>query len=181
MSKKASVAVGDVVMVRLALLVGMPAYRADPTDEELVQMRAAHNGDTVAQKALLDARHTDPAMREVAALSLSEEYWLYPRRRKATVTYVDRSGGGIDILPSGAPGAMKPTVTGSINVEVKTVGSTVLQPSVGHWPKWAQETFRLDTLQWFDEEPADAQDRHVAYPVPDPDAPAVRPSNPVTA
>lgn len=167
MSKK-GVGVGDVVMVRLARLPGMP--EEDPTNDEMAQIRAAHEGDTAARDEILKARKkTDPAMREAASIQLDEEFWLYPRRRQATVNYVDRTGGGTETRPSGAPGPLKPTSTHSINVDVRTPGSTVLQPAVGHYPKWAQQTFRLTSVQFYDEEPEDAQDQHVAYPVPEPE------------
>lgn len=165
--KKVTAAVGDVVMVRLALLPGMSDK--EPSAAEIKKLRDAHGGDPVAREELIKERMKgkDAPLEALAAQSISEEYWLHPRRRLARVTYVDSTGGGIDILPSGAPGPMKAATTNSINVEVKTVGSTVMQPAIGHYPKWAQETFRLDTVQFYDAEPEDAQDQHVAYPVPE--------------
>ena len=159
------VAIGDVVMVRLALLPGMS--EDEPSDEDMAELRLVRRGDVTATEKLLKVRRAltkNPALTDE---SLSEEFWLHPRKRKASVQYVDRSGGGAHIMPSGAPGALKPTVTGSINVEVKTVGSTIMQPSIGHYPLWAQETFRLENVPFYDEEPEDHQGQHVAFPVPD--------------
>ena len=159
------VAVGDVVMVRLALLPGMSPD--EPTDSELEQLRLVRDGDAKATDTLLKARRLSTKNPALTSESLSEEFWLHPRTRKASVTYVDRSGGGMDVKPSGAPGPLKPTVTGSINLDVRTVGSTVMQPAIGHYPKWAQELFRLTNVPFYDEEPDDHQEMDVAFPVPD--------------
>lgn len=164
------VAVGDVVMVRLALLDGMS--EDEPSDDEMDQLRLVRSGDARATDKLLKARRASTKNPDLTAETLSEEFWLHPRKRQASVQYVDRSGGGVEIRPSGAPGKLKPATTGSINVEVKTVGSTVMQPAIGHYPIWAQETFRLTSVPFYDEEPEDHQDQHVAFPVPDEDADA---------
>lgn len=167
------VGVGDVVEVRLALLPGMP--EEDPSDEELAELRLARV-DAAAMDSLVKKRRAaagkkdDSIMAKLTSQSLSEQFWLYPRRRKATVMYVERSGGGVKVMPSGAPGDLQPSTTGSVNLEVKTVGSTVMQPAIGHYPFWAQETFRLEAVPFLDEEPKDAQDHHVCYPVPEPKA-----------
>ena len=156
MNKKVSVAVGDSIMVRLALLATMPQDAKDLTTTEFAQVVAARNGDPAALDVLVKARTIEGSPAPTVE-QLNDELFLYPRRRYATVTYVDKTT---------VPG--KSSITGKINVDVKTLGSTVMQPAVGHYPLWAQETFRLENLQFFDEEPKDAQDVHVAYPVPEP-------------
>lgn len=165
-SKKATVGVGDVITVRLALLEGMTDKNPDP--QELSQMRLARTDPTVMDDLLKQARK-EQKNDALTTAALSEQLWLYPRYRQARVLYVDRMGGGVSVLPSGAPGEMKPSSIGSINLEVKTPGSTVMQPAVGHYPKWAQETFRLEGVAFYAEEPDDesAQSQHVAFPTPE--------------
>lgn len=104
---KKRVGIGDVVMVRLALLPG--------TSEE-------DQGDE-------------------------------SRRCRATVAYVERTGGSGE--PSGAPGSLKPNSTHSLNVDVRMTSS--------------QQTLRLTSVPFYDEEPEDARGQHVAYPVPEPE------------
>jgi len=163
--KRVGVSVGDVVQVRLALLPGMSAEN-DPDAKEMTRANFARTDPGTMNEMLVEARKAQKN-EGLTLASLSEQLWLHPRRREARVTYADRSSSGVKPLPSGAPGAASSSSVGGLNLEVRTPGSTVMQPAIGHYPLWAQETFRLENVQWFDEEPEDAQDRHVAYPVPE--------------
>jgi hypothetical protein len=170
---KVSPSVGSKVMVRLALMAGMP--EEDPSDSDMEEMRKART-DPVAMKELVDKKRKElgkkdsPSPSQMTVRTLQDQFFLYPRRRPARVDYVDLTAAG----PTAPRDAMEasddlPGASGVnfINVMVFTLGSTVQQPAVGHYPKWAQERFRLEQVQWFDEEPEDNQDIHVAFPVPD--------------
>ena len=155
MKQKIGVAVGGKVMVRLALLAGMP--EDDPNDEELSNVRLARTDpaamDSLRKEWVGGGKNKAPA-RVLTSAEMSDRIFLYPRRREAHIDYVDVHDGNIK----------------SINVTVKTVGSTVLQPAVGHYPEWAMQEFRLAGVPLYDEEPDDVQDQHVAYPVPEEEA-----------
>jgi len=153
MDNKGMIAVGSIVEVRLALLPGMS--EKDPTDEQLTQLRQAR-GDPALQAKLFGDWRQEPDSTTLTNSQLADRLFLYPRRREARITYVDVNAGQIN----------------AVNLEVKTVGSTVLQQAVGHYPNWALETFRLENVAIFEQEPDGAHDIHVAYPTPIADADA---------
>jgi hypothetical protein len=154
-------------MVRLARLPGMPPEE-DPSPEEIFEKRQALNDPGMMQKALDDMRdqRENP---DLTADQLTEELWLYPRYRPATVAYVDRTEG---------KGGQY------VNLDVFTPGSPVLQMAVGRIPKYAMQHFRLDRVQMFVKEPGadDPEDgshtQHVAFwpPETEEEAPAKKES-----
>lgn len=146
---KANFSTGSKVMVRLALLSGMPAQ--EPTAAELSQFRAARTDPALQDKLFGDWRTNDPAVAKLTPEQLSARLHLYPRRRSAEVKYAETNDGNVV----------------SVNLEVKTPGSTVNQQSIGRWPNWALETFRLSNVAVFDKEPEEHQDIDVAYPIPE--------------
>lgn len=152
--KRIGVMAGDIIMVRLALLPGMP--ETDPTPEELFKARATL-ADPSMRQTVLDAARENQKNAGLTAAQLEAQFSLYPRMREATVTFVDRT--------TGLPGQTESAVH-SINVEVRN--PVVAQAYQGVAPLWAQPTFRLTSVPWHDEEPEDHQDQHVAFPVPEP-------------
>lgn len=150
-------AVGAKVLVRLALLKGMSEEDADKSPEEVMQMRYALNDPGMMQKALDDARDQQDNP-DLTADQLTEQLFLYPRVRPATVAYVEVTEGKVQW----------------VNLDVYTPGSTVLQGAIGQIPKFAQRHFRLDKVQMMTKEPEDGQFQHVAFwpPETEEEAPA---------
>ena len=156
-----TVAVGERVLVRLALIKGMPAE--DPSPEEIMRLKLGIH-DPAMQQKMLDQARKDQDNPELTTDQLTEQMHLYPRVRPATIAYVDRTEGA----------------TSFVNLDVYTPGSTVIQGAVGSIPKWAQRHFRLDRVQMFVKEPGkdDPEDgsqyQHVAFwpPETEEEAPA---------
>jgi hypothetical protein len=136
---------------------------ADKTPEDVMKMRFALNDPGMMQKALDEQRDARDNP-DLNVDQLTAELWLYPRVRPATIAYVD--------LTEGRP-------SNFVNLDVFTPGSSVIQGAVGKIPKWAQEHFRLDRVQFFTKEPGadDPEDgsqfQHVAFwpPESEEDAP----------
>lgn len=158
-----TVAVGEKVLVRLALLSHMKADEADKSPEEIFRMRMALNDPGMLEKSLSEARDARENP-DITADQLTEELYLYPRTRPATISYVDRTEKGMNF----------------VNLDVFTPGSSVTQGAVGKIPKYAQQHFRLDHVQVFIKEPgaSDPEDgsqyQHVAFwpPETEDEAPA---------
>lgn len=133
-----TVAPGEKVMVRLALMPGMdPQEFMDLTPEDVLQKKMALQEPGMMQKALDEVREQRDNP-DFNVDQLTAELWLFPRVRPATVAYVDRTEG-------------RPSQY--VNLDVFTPGSPVLQGAVGKIPKWAQQHFRLDRVQFFVKEP----------------------------
>lgn len=147
-----SVAPGDKVLVRLALLSGMdPDF--NPSAEEVLRMKLSLNDAMMMNKMVADQRkqRDDPYL---TSDKLAQELYLFPRVREATVAYVDRLEG-------------KPT--GFVNLDVFTPGSPIVQGQVGKIPKFAQQHFRLDRVQFFPREPDGGHDQDVCFWAPEED------------
>jgi len=157
-----TVAVGEKVLVRLALLPGMSEEDGDKSRQEVMELRYALNDPGMMQQALDKAREdqenpdlTADQLTEQIHLfprvdllgQLIEQIHLFPRVRPATIAYVDRTEGNISW----------------VNLDVYTPGSTVLQGAIGQIPKYAQRHFRLDKVQMMTKEPEDGQYQHVAF------------------
>lgn len=157
-----TVSAGDKVLVRLALLPGMKV-EDEPTPEKIMQMKLGLTDAAMMGKMLNDLREQRDNP-DLTANQLHEELYLYPRIRPATVSYVDRTEGRM----------------GTISLDVQTPGSTHLQGAVGRIPKYAQQNFRLENVQFYTKEPGkdDPEDgshfQHVAFwaPEPEEEAPA---------
>jgi len=141
-----TVAVGEKVLVRLALLPGMSEEDGDKSPQEVMELRYALNDPGMMQQALDKARE-DQENPDLTADQLTEQIHLFPRVRPATIAYVDRTEGNISW----------------VNLDVYTPGSTVLQGAIGQIPKYAQRHFRLDKVQMMTKEPEDGQYQHVAF------------------
>jgi len=141
-----TVAVGEKVLVRLALLPGMSEEDGDKSRQEVMELRYALNDPGMMQQALDKARE-DQENPDLTADQLTEQIHLFPRVRPATIAYVDRTEGNISW----------------VNLDVYTPGSTVLQGAIGQIPKYAQRHFRLDKVQMMTKEPEDGQYQHVAF------------------
>jgi len=141
-----TVAVGEKVLVRLALLPGMSEEDGDKSPQEVMELHYALNDPGMMQQALDKARE-DQENPDLTADQLTEQIHLFPRVRPATIAYVDRTEGNISW----------------VNLDVYTPGSTVLQGAIGQIPKYAQRHFRLDKVQMMTKEPEDGQYQHVAF------------------
>lgn len=153
-----TVAPGERVLVRLALLPGMKA-KDEPSPEEIMRLKLGLRDPAMMQKMLDDAR-VEQDNKSLNVDQLTAQLWLYPRIRPATIAYVDRTEG---------------KSTGWVNLDVFTPGSPVLQGAIGKIPQYAQEHFRLERVPFYTREPGkdDPEDgshqMHVAFWEPEED------------
>ncbi len=149
-------AVGEKVLVRLALLPGMKE-EDEPEPEEIMKMKLGLRDPAMLQQMLEGARESQENP-DLTADALTEQIALYPRIRPATIAYVDRTEGP----------------TGFVNLDVFTPGSYELQPAIGKIPKYATQHFRLDHVQFMTREPEEGgHEQHIAFwpPEAEEDAP----------
>lgn len=147
-----SVAPGDQVIVRLALLPGMDR-KFNPDANEILRMKLSLQ-DPAAMQQLLREQRQERDDAKLNADRIAQELYLFPRQRTATVAYVDRLEG---------------KSTGFVNLDVFTPGSPIMQGAVGKIPNYAQQHFRLDRVQFFVREPDGGHDQHVCFWAPEED------------